>query len=650
MFGADFIEIMQAGSEPQTITVSTGIMISRELYAAVSSLKKGKRMADFLSKLNFIGTGAGALLFTRAVRWALVVLAVYILLHCILSLIRAKNPAEVWAYMHMTTYKLNSEGEAELSNEFSVPITHWENVIGRTRSCDIQVKDGTLSRNHGILMRDQQGGWTYRDLGSKNGTYLGDIEDKRASDENGDMSGFVLISKKGQMGPPVKLEYGDTLRAGLTEFTLLPISVEEKNNNINMRRSDTRVMSAGPALAALTLFQILTICQLWVSMGADHLVEIFAGIGGLMLVQWVYVGMVRSTGRTGFEMETIAFFLSTLSLAVVASSSPSAMYKQAMAVALGVAIMFIMCIMLRNLDMAKNLRWVLMAVSIILFVFNLTLGTVLFGARNWISIGGFSFQPSELVKIAFIWIGAATLDELFDKKNLWIFMGFSVFCFGCLGLMGDFGTAIIFFVTFLIISFLRSGDFSKLILLVGAAGVGGFMILRFKPYVAARFATWGHVWDAAVMNDAGYQQTRTMSAAASGGLIGVGPGEGWLEQVAAADTDMVFGMLVEEWGLIIACLAVLSIVTMAVFAIKNIMSGRSTYYTIAACGAMSMFVFQTMLNVFGSVDILPFTGVTFPFVSNGGTSMMVSWGMLAFLKSADTREQASLAVKGGGKS
>jgi cell division protein FtsW (lipid II flippase) len=215
--------------------------------------------------------------------------------------------------------------------------------------------------------------------------------------------------------------------------------------------------------------------------------------------------------------------------------------------------------------------------------------------------------------------------------------------------MGDFGTAIIFFVTFLIISFLRSGDFSKLFLISGAAAAAGFMVLRFKPYVAQRFATWGNAWDPELINSAGYQQTRTMSAAARGGFAGVGAGNGWLEQVAAADTDMVFGMLVEEWGLIIAVLAVLSIVTLAFFAVRSIMAGRSTYYTIAACGAMSMFVFQTMLNVFGCLDLMPFTGVTFPFVSNGGTSMIVSWALLAFVKSADTREKASLAVKGGAK-
>jgi cell division protein FtsW (lipid II flippase) len=77
-------------------------------------------------------------------------------------------------------------------------------------------------------------------------------------------------------------------------------------------------------------------------------------------------------------------------------------------------------------------------------------------------------------------------------------------------------------------------------------------------------------------------------------------------------------------------------VTLSFFAYRSIFAGRSTYYTIAACGAMSMFIFQTILNVFGCLDIVPFTGVTFPFLSNGGTSMMVSWALLAFLKATDT--------------
>ena len=91
--------------------------------------------------------------------------------------------------------------------------------------------------------------------------------------------------------------------------------------------------------------------------------------------------------------------------------------------------------------------------------------------------------------------------------------------------------------------------------------------------------------------------------------------------------------------------AVAAIITLAVFAARACRVGRSSFYIIAACAASSLLVFQTCLNVFGSVDILPLTGVTFPFVSNGGSAMMSAWGLLAFLKATDTREHASFAIR-----
>lgn len=139
-------------------------------------------------------------------------------------------------------------------------------------------------------------------------------------------------------------------------------------------------------------------------------------------------------------------------------------------------------------------------------------------------------------------------------------------------------------------------------------------------------------------------ETRTMSAAASGGLFGMGAGNGWLERIPAGDTDLVFGMLCEEWGLVIALLAVACILTLAWFAVRASRTGRSSFYTIAACAAGSLLVFQTSLNVFGSVDLLPLTGVTFPFVSNGGSAMLSAWGLLAYLKAMDTRADASFAI------
>jgi len=253
-----------------------------------------------------------------------------------------------------------------------------------------------------------------------------------------------------------------------------------------------------------------------------------------------------------------------------------------------------------------------------------------------------SVQPSEIVKLAFICIGAGTLEELYEQRSTIIYAAYSLLCLGCLAIMGDFGTALIFFATYLIVSFLRSGNFSRLILTGGAAGIMGLLILRFKPYIASRFHVWGHVWEYA--DNEGYQQTRTMSFGAGGGLLGLGAGNGSIKHVAASNTDLVFGFVMEEWGFIIAVLLVLCIITLTLFAVMSIVAGRSTFYTICACGAATMFLVQTILNVFGAVDLFPLTGVTFPFVSTGGTSMLSSWAMLAYFKAADMRRNASLAV------
>ena len=554
-------------------------------------------------------SGGSAHAYTALARWVFIVLAIFILVKAIISLLKSKNPSEVWAYFN-------------INGEKNYPITHWENVIGRSKSSDLVVDDLTVSRNQGTLTRDKEGRWKFTDLGSKNGTEINGERMRRSSSQ------YVKI--------------GDEIKMGESICTLFPISLEEKRNNRILRNEDTILLSPWPSLIALTIFQLMTVMQLKISLDTDYSQRITVAFAGLTILMWVYVIVLRSFKRKGFEMETIAFFLSTLSLAVTASKYPTGVLKQFIAIVAGVILFVGMCTVLRDLDRTKKLRRFMYIAAAVLLVFNLIFGRTLFGAANWVVIGGVSFQPSELVKLAYIWAGAASLDELMEKRNSLIFTLFSGFCFICLALMGDFGTALIFFVTFVVISFLRSGDFTKLILIVGVAFAGGLMVLKFKSYIAYRFKAWGHVWEFA--DDAGFQQTRTMSASASGGLVGVGAGGGWLKNIPASETDLVFGFLTEEWGLIIAVLAVLSIITLTIFAVRSIWAGRSSYYTIAACSAMSLFIFQTMLNVFGSVDLLPLTGVTFPFVSNGGTSMLASWGLLAFLKAADTRQNASIAV------
>ena len=547
---------------------------------------------------------------TTVLRWIFVVLAAYILLVSIISLLTTRCTPEIWGYFLV-------------ENGGNYPITHWENVIGRSRSADINIPVRTLSNNQAILNRQDENKWIFKDLGSHNGSVV---------------NGYKL-----KPGKRYLISTGDEIVLGGVHCTVAPASVEESRNNENMRRLDKEPVAPWKILLAITLFQLLTILQLIIGMGEEITAGAILCIVLLCAVMWAYVTFFKAMGSKGFEMEMIAFFISTINLAVTASWNPGNIVKQFVALLMGLALMIFMCLYMRDLDRTRKLKPILIGLSVALLLLNLLLGTVKYGAANWITIGGFSIQPSEIVKLAFIFVGAGTLEELYMRNSTIMYAAFSFFCLGCLAIMGDFGTALIFFATYLVVSFLRSGDLSRMILTGVGALLMGLMVLRFKPYIASRFSVWGHVWDFA--DNEGYQQTRTMSFGAGGGLLGLGAGNGSLKYVGASSTDLVFGFVMEEWGFIIAVLMVLCIITLTLFAVMNIVAGRSTFYTICACGAATMFLVQTILNVFGAVDLFPLTGVTFPFLSTGGTSMLASWAMLAYFKAADMRQSASLAVR-----
>ena len=547
--------------------------------------------------------------FTTLVRFLFPILALMILIRTIHSLLTVPCLPEVWAYL-------------TLPNGAQEPLTHWENILGRGGNSDVILNYPVVSRQHAALIRREDDTWTAYDLGSKGG---------------------VTVNGRA-VADSAPVQYGDVIGLGGVETVLLPLSPEEKAQRRQRRRA-YRPVSPWLGLILLTVFQVLTAVQLTISEGENATLLIPLTFLLLTGVMWLYFLVLRACRQVGFEMETIAFFLSTLSLAVTASSNTGALLKQFLCVAMGLAGFLVLGIFLRDLDRAKKIRWLMAGAAMALAAVTLLPGVpTQYGAANWLTIAGVSVQPSELAKICYIFAGAATLERLFHKRNLGLFILLTGVCLGCLALMSDFGTAAIFFVTFLVIAYLRSGDWATLALICGGGVFAVLTVLSLKPYILRRFATWGHAWQNA-STGSGYQQTRTMASAASGGLVGVGPGEGWLHNVAAGDTDLVFGMLCEEWGLIIALLAVGSVITLAVFAVRACRAGRSSFYVIAACAATSMMVFQTCLNVFGAVDILPLTGVTFPFVSNGGTSMISSWGLLAFLKATDTRPNASFAIR-----
>ena len=541
-------------------------------------------------------------------KWALPVLAVWLLLRCVRSMLREGYEPEIWGWL------VASDGSR-------AALKHWECVIGRARSCDVIVDRQTVSATHAALIRSDQGDWRLHDLSG----------------------GETLCSGHADEGEGIPVQDGDTLSFSGVSMVFHDLDEAQRAEGEQARSMPGLLVSQGFTLLILTMFQMLLLLEFTAALTETELVSAALGFAFLIFVQWCYFLLMRAIDRRGFEVETLAFFLCTLGLAVCVSAAPGDLLKQLILLLAGVLLFVFLGFWLRDLRRVKWLRWPLGVAALGFLAVNIVLGETRNGASNWIAIGGFTIQPSEFVKIAYIYVGAAAMDRLFKRQNLFLFIGFSAVCVGALALMGDFGTALIFFVTFLVISFMRSGSFATVFLAVTGAALAGLLVLSVKPYIASRFAAWGHVWDDPY--GAGWQQTRALSAAASGGMTGVGPGKGWFRTIFAADTDLVFCLTCEELGLIISLCAAAAVVVIVFFAVRTAARGRSAYYVIAACAAASMLTVQLALNVLGSTDILPFTGVTFPFVSRGGSSLIACWALLAFIKAADTRQNASFSVK-----
>ena len=396
----------------------------------------------------------------------------------------------------------------------------------------------------------------------------------------------------------------------------------------------------GFALILVTIFQVLTGTVVITANGFNS--TLFAIFAGYILLEWAYF-IIASIfcGQNNFELEIIGFLFSGIGLTNVATVDNDYALKQVVAIALGLILFIFMLAVMRRTDIVMKLRMLVAFAAVGLLVANLALAKYTNGALNWITIGGISIQPSEFVKLAFIFVGAASLDKLQSARSLTKYLIFSFGCVGALFLMKDFGTALIFFFTFIVIAFMRSGDVRTIALVCVAALLGAIMIVYFKPHVAARFKAYRHIWE--LINDEGMQQTRTLIYSASGGLFGLGIGKGMLRNVVFASTDLAFGMICEEWGMIVGLTIVITYAFILLYAIKVARNTRSAFYAITACAAAGLLLFQTSLNIFGVTDILPFTGVTLPFISRGGSSVISSWGMLALIKSADIRTYPKLS-------
>lgn len=393
-------------------------------------------------------------------------------------------------------------------------------------------------------------------------------------------------------------------------------------------------------MLCLTIYQVIMSYSV-LSADNENFSELLLYFAAFIIAEWIYYFIFAVVQNRHISLEMIGFALSSISLFVTASVSPSKASTQFFAIFAGLAVFIVMVFYMRSTTRTGALRVPMAIAALGLLAFTLLFASDINGAKNWIFLGPISIQPSEFVKLAFIYVGAAPLDKIQSSKSLTAYVLFAVSCVGLLGLMSDFGTALIYFATFIMIAFLRSGDIRTIVLVCTAAVIGVIIILTMKSYILKRFESYRHIWEH-MYDSGGYQQTRTLIYSASGGFFGVGIGKGHLRDIFAATEDLIFGLICEELGMMTAFLIVIVLAALAAAAVYNAKFARSSFFTIASCAAAGMIIVQTALNIFGVTDFLPLTGVTLPFVSRGGSSMICSWGLLAFIKAADSRSYPEL--------
>ena len=299
--------------------------------------------------------------------------------------------------------------------------------------------------------------------------------------------------------------------------------------------------------------------------------------------------------------------------------SPETGWKQLLWFVSGIVAMYITIMLFKsNLNLGK-VNWLLIAATAGLLLMALVFARVIGGAKNWIKIGPFSFQPSEFAKITFLVSAAYYFSKKDTIMSLLPYAIFSGACILILVVSKDLGAAMLFALSFLIIFFVSTG--SKLWTLggIGVLGVGAVLSYKFFSHVRIRVEIWQDPW--AVYYGQGYQIVQGLMAIASGSFFGTGLSLGTPKSIPANSTDFIFAVICEEFGIIFGTALIILYLVFILRGALIALNARNKNEQLLVFGCTAMLSLQCFIIIAGVIKMIPLTGITLPFISYGGSSM-----------------------------
>lgn len=394
---------------------------------------------------------------------------------------------------------------------------------------------------------------------------------------------------------------------------------------------------AGALLALIIMFTLSACALLAFRNNGFDIGKALFGVGSAFLILLSYNLAALIFRHIDRITIVICYFLASIGLVMLARLNMDTAVRHLTWLALGTAVLFITVIIIKRASDFGKLNYIMMAAVLGLLIFTFLFARTIGGARNWVFIGQFSFQPSEIAKVMFIIVSAYFFAERRPAPAIVCYAVFTAVSVFTLVLSNDLGGALLYSGTFLIMFFAGTGRTLLTFAGLGVLSVGAVASYHLFSHVRTRVEIWQNPW--MYHRTQGYQIVQGLMAIAAGGLFGAGLGLGYPNAIPVNTSDFIFAVLCEEFGIIFGIVTILAYLVFIIRGLIIAMNAGTRFDALLVFGATCMLSLQSFIIIGGVIKLIPLTGITLPFISAGGTSLIASLALVGIIE--------GVAVKNG---
>lgn len=395
---------------------------------------------------------------------------------------------------------------------------------------------------------------------------------------------------------------------------------------INDKKKQNRIY--GKMVGIIYAFHFISYLILYINSMNIKILFLYVGqLIGISLVfilyQWVYNNISKLVLHN-------MIFLLTVGMVMLTRLAFQKAVKQSIIVGFTLMMSLIIPLLIDKLKHLSKYGWLYGGVGIVVLLSVLFLGKEQYGATNWINIFGFSIQPSEFVKIIFVFCIASLLSKRKDFRYVAVVTTLAAIHVLILVAGKDLGGALIFFITYLVMLYIATCN--PLYFMAGLSGgiVASVVAYQLFYHVKVRVMAWSNPW--AYIDKEGFQISQSLFAIGTGGWFGMGLSKGLPTSIPVVDSDFIFSAISEEMGAIFALCLILICISCFIMFITIAMKLDNEFYKLIAIGLSILYIFQVFLSIGGVTKFIPSTGVTLPLISYGGSSILSSLLMFSVIQ------------------